>query len=45
MKVNLVVHLVAVVAIDEVDLIVRSVDEVDLALVVMYKVKPIVRCL
>ncbi len=45
MNVNLVVDLIVVVAVDKVDLVVRSVDEVYLTLVVMNKVDLIVRCL
>ncbi len=44
MKADLVIDLVAVVAVEKVDLVVRSVDEVDLALVVMDKVNIVVRC-
>ncbi len=44
MKIDLVVDLVAVVAVDVVNLVVRSMDEVNLALVVMDEVNLVVRC-
>ena len=44
-EVDLVADLVAVVAADEVDLVARSVNEVDLARVAVKEVHLIVRCL